>query len=329
MGGRRRHLVSQGWLMAASVALLLGGCAEARLAIFAGKQMTRVEAPAPGGVKIGKPYQINGVWYYPAYQPGYDETGIASWYGSDFHGKSTANGERYDMNALTAAHKTLPLPSLVQVTNLENGRSLQLKVNDRGPFVHGRVIDVSRRAAQLLGFDRQGTAKVRVTLIEEGQQEGTTVLAKPVTTPVERDALPAVRQAAVDSEALPPPPGGQAAPSPGGRDTALVADAPPRPEATAGSSSIVPEPTGEVRQVPVTHQPNIFVQAGSFMEYENANRLRARLASVGPTAISNVRVREQDWFRVRIGPITTVEEADRALAQVIAAGQTDARIIVD
>ena len=333
MSGRHRNRISRGCLLALAGTLLLGGCAEARLAIFAGKQIARpADQPVPTGVKIGKPYQINGVWYYPAVQPGYDETGIASWYGHDFHGKYTANGEVYNMNALTAAHKTLPLPSLVQVTNLENGRSLQLKVNDRGPFVHGRVIDVSRRAAQLLGFDNQGTAKVRVSLIEDGAPDttpGTMVAAKPVTTPAERDALPAVQQAAVGSESLAPPPGAQAAQPRATRDTAQVASAPPRAEATAGSSTIVPEPNGVVRQVPVTHQPSIYVQAGSFTQYDNANRLKARLASVGRAEVSNARVGQQDWFRVRIGPIASVDAADVALEQVIAAGVPDARIVVD
>lgn len=116
-----------------------------------------------GGVrKIGKPYQIAGVWYYPKEDPNYDETGKASWYGPNFHGKKTANGEIYNMNALTAAHRTLPMPTYVKVTNLENGRTLVLRVNDRGPFAKGRIIDISRRGAQLLGFERQGTTRVRV-----------------------------------------------------------------------------------------------------------------------------------------------------------------------
>jgi rare lipoprotein A len=117
--------------------------------------------------KVGKPYKIAGVWYYPKEDPHYDETGYASWYGQDFHGKKTANGEIYNMNALTAAHKTLPLPTFVKVTNVENGRSIILRVNDRGPFVKGRIIDISRRGAQLLGFDKQGVTRVRVQAVDE------------------------------------------------------------------------------------------------------------------------------------------------------------------
>ena len=117
--------------------------------------------------KVGPPYKINGVWYYPKVDYGYEEDGTASWYGPGFDQKVTANGEIYDMNQLTAAHKTLPLPSVVEVTNRQNGRSLQLRVNDRGPYVGERVIDVSRRAAQLLGFEGAGTAPVHVRILRE------------------------------------------------------------------------------------------------------------------------------------------------------------------
>ncbi|GAB4153303.1 MAG: hypothetical protein Tsb0016_25790 [Sphingomonadales bacterium] len=118
-----------------------------------------------GAPKLGKPYRINGVWYYPKDDPAYREVGMASWYGPGFHGRQTANGERYNMNALTAAHRTLPMPSFVRVTNLANGRSLVLRVNDRGPFAKGRIIDVSRRAAQLLGFEKAGVTRVQVVRV--------------------------------------------------------------------------------------------------------------------------------------------------------------------
>ena len=144
--------------------MLLGACAETQLAAAITKEITP-EQPT-GTYKVGNPYQVNGVWYYPAEDPYYDQEGIASWYGEPFHGRQTANGEIYDMNDLTAAHKTLPMPVFVRVTNLENGRSLVLRVNDRGPFVSGRIIDVSRRAAQLLGFQQQGTTKVRVQVVD-------------------------------------------------------------------------------------------------------------------------------------------------------------------
>lgn len=123
---------------------------------------------APGPKKIGKPYKINGVTYYPMESAdGYSEVGIASWYGPGFHGKLTANGEKYNQKAMTAAHKTLPLPTLVKVENLENGKSVVVRVNDRGPYSKGRIIDLTEVAAKRLGMIDKGTAKVRVSVLSE------------------------------------------------------------------------------------------------------------------------------------------------------------------
>jgi rare lipoprotein A len=121
--------------------------------------------PAPGpdeAYRLGKPYQVAGTWYEPKADPDYDRTGMASWYGVQFHGRRTANGEIFDSASLSAAHPTLPLPSYVRVTNLDNGRSIVVRVNDRGPYTRGRLIDVSERTAELLDFKRDGSTEVRV-----------------------------------------------------------------------------------------------------------------------------------------------------------------------
>ena len=117
------------------------------------------------GYHVGKPYEINGRWYYPADQPNYDEIGTASWYGEKFHNHYTADGEVFDMNIPTAAHKTLPLPCLVEVTNLANGRTMVVRVNDRGPFVGDRLIDMSKEAAIELGYYGKGVTQVRVRYV--------------------------------------------------------------------------------------------------------------------------------------------------------------------
>jgi rare lipoprotein A len=144
------------------VAASLAACASApKPQLGAGGEPTSRYA----GYKVGKPYQVKGVWYYPKDQPTYDEIGIASWYGEQFHNHYTADGEIFDMGMPSAAHKTLPLPSLVEVTNLANGRTVIVRVNDRGPFVEGRVIDMSRAAAEELGFVAQGVTKVRVRYV--------------------------------------------------------------------------------------------------------------------------------------------------------------------
>lgn len=117
--------------------------------------------------RVGNPYRIGGRWYYPRIDYEYEVEGRASWYGKNFHGKLTANGELFDQDELTAAHQTLPLPSIVRVTNLENGRTLLLRVNDRGPFVPDRVLDVSKKAAKLLKFHDRGTTRVRIEVLEK------------------------------------------------------------------------------------------------------------------------------------------------------------------
>ena len=123
---------------------------------------------APVGVKVGKPYSVNGTTYFPKYEPGYDKTGEASWYGPGFHGKHTASGEVFDQNDLTAAHPTLPMPSLVRVTNLSNGKSAVVRINDRGPFKSNRIIDLSKKSAQTIGIS--SIAKVRVQVLQEETQ---------------------------------------------------------------------------------------------------------------------------------------------------------------
>ena len=129
---------------------------------------THTAAPPASGKPLRgtmKPYQVKGVWYAPREQPGYNETGIASWYGQQFHNRQTANGEVFDQWRVSAAHKTLPLPSIVEVKNLDNGKKMKIRVNDRGPFVDGRIIDLSRAAAEELGFADKGVARVRVRYV--------------------------------------------------------------------------------------------------------------------------------------------------------------------
>ncbi len=124
-----------------------------------------------GTFKIGDPYKIMGVSYFPQNYENFEEVGIASWYGDDFHGRLTANGEIYNMEEMTAAHRTLPLPSMVRVTNLHNGKSVIVRVNDRGPFAKNRIIDVSERAAIALGFRDSGTTEVSVELLRNDTDE--------------------------------------------------------------------------------------------------------------------------------------------------------------
>ena len=301
-------------------AALLSACAETSLIFHSAKILAReIEGepkakqpppgqPVPAGYKLGDTYMVAGVRYFPRFDPNYNETGIAAWYGEPFHGRDTANGERYDMNELTAAHKTMPMPSTARVTNLENGRTLMLRVNDRGPFVAGRIIDISRRGAQLLGFYRKGTAKVRVEFIEFA----------PLTVIVDRDAprrrLDTEEMVAIRSEPTAERP----------EITSQYLDAPETEVGSSGDDDLTPTPEPSNG----TTLSGMFVQVGAFAERANAVTLARRLNALSPSVISAANINGRTLFRVRMGPIADLEQADRLLAETIAAGHNDARLIV-
>ena len=165
----------------AGLSLLLAHCSgssrvDARYGVSASERVVGPGEPVPKGggtFRVGSPYVVAGQTYVPQDNPNYRAEGLASWYGDDFHGRFTANGEIFDKDGITAAHTTLPLPSYVRVTNLTNGKSLIVRVNDRGPYAHNRLIDVSTRAAHLLGFYNRGTVPVRVEYVGRAPVEGT------------------------------------------------------------------------------------------------------------------------------------------------------------
>jgi rare lipoprotein A len=302
-------------------AAILSACAETSLIFHSAKKLSREiegedqakKPPPPGqavpaGYKLGDTYTVANVRYFPRFDPSYNETGIASWYGEPFHGRDTANGERYDMNELSAAHKTMPMPSTVRVTNLENGRTLMLRVNDRGPFVAGRIIDISRRGAQLLGFHRTGTAKVRVEFIEFA----------PLTVIADREAprrrLDTEEMVAIQSE-------------PTTERPAISSQYLDAPETELGGSgndelSAAPQPANG------TTLSGMFVQVGAFAERANAVTLARRLNTLSPSVVSAANVNGRTLFRVRMGPIADLEQADRLLTKAVEAGHQDARLIV-
>lgn len=277
-----------------------------------------VQVPPSAGVyKVGQPYQIDNIWYYPREQPDYDETGIASWYGPTFYGKSTANGETYTGDELTAAHKTLPMPVNVRVTNLDNGKSLVVRVNDRGPYARGRIIDLSKRAAELLDVVQTGTARVRVTYLSRSNLgDG----KPPSDTPPEiANALPAKPSGKVDSAALGAVPGASLAPP--ARVASLPTPAPIPAQMFADT-----QPTGQVTSVPVS-ATRLYVQVGAFSQMANA---RAMLGKVGgDLRISTLQRGGQTLYRVRTGPLNSVQDADAALSRITGAGANDAHIVVD
>jgi rare lipoprotein A len=323
-----RHRFRPGYLATVAVTLT---------AVFGMAACTTAPAPPPyvpppqaepaitsgGGIyKVGEPYQISGVWYYPREQPDYDQTGIASWYGEQFHGRLTANGEIFDRNAISAAHPTLPMPINARVTNLENGLSLVVRINDRGPFVNGRIIDLSEHAAQLLGFHQQGTARVRVTYLGPADLNGNqTLLAGAATPPEIANAVPAAPTSVIASNELEPVAGVATAPE---RAVEALPQAAPDVPLNLDLSAV----DGQVTQVPVPPATAIFVQAGAFEDFNNAARVAARLAFVG-AQISQIERNGRALYRIRMGPYQEVSSADAVLFQVQSTGHTDVGIVVE
>jgi rare lipoprotein A len=287
----------------------------------------------PGGgkgiYKVGQPYQIDGTWYYPAEDWKYDETGIASWYGEQFHGKYTANGEIFDLNQMTAAHRTLPMPTVVRVTNLENGRSIAVRVNDRGPYARGRIIDMSRRAAQLLGFEGQGTAKVRVQIMVPESIQAASLAGRRGTEPALAAAAPAPQAAPVRpvvAEPLPAPPG-----------VSVATNKPvPLPPAPTPPQNLPPQPGQPIAETPLPENvqvvpvlpTGIYIQAGAFASVDRAVQLKTRLEKFGPVNVTSAKVSGTNMYRVRVGPIASVDQADALLSQVIGTSP-EARIVVN
>jgi rare lipoprotein A len=309
-------------------------------------------------------YQVNGVWYHPKVNYDYDETGTASWYGPGFDGKPTSDGEIYDMNKMTAAHKTLPLPSVVEVSNLQNGRAVRLRVNDRGPFVEDRLIDVSRRAAQLLGFVNTGVAPVRVRVLKEESIQvaqaamrgefgpaglaGTAfAAASPSPAPVQpvrmaaamprslkaTEVIAAPLPAPAPAAPPPQPPAPIAAPQPPPAPPPIVVATPqrrPMPSLISSAHAETLPPTLAAAKPAASGNRNagrIFVQAGAFAVPENAQRVRARIASLGTAEIVPGTSRGSALYRVRIGPVASETEARRLLSRVVDHGYPEARVV--
>ena len=273
-----------------------------------------------GSYKVGEPYEINGIWYYPNEDYSYDETGIASWYGPGFHGNKTANGEIFDSNELTAAHPTLPMPSLARVSNLDNGRSVVVRINDRGPYAGGRLIDVSRRASQMLGFEKLGTAKVRVQVLADeskaiaaaARRYGTDQASKAYANSTFSNA-PITKVVTRQEPARRP----------------FVAPQLPPPERVLSDDGVTPMELPVLTNVPVKPDAKIFVQAGAFTMTENAGKMQRELRRFGDVRVDQAKLEDILFYRVRIGPLASADAANKMLRQVAQSGVPAAKIVVD
>lgn len=280
--------------------LTLSGCSSKRDP-FAGvaSPLYKGSGPIPlGGGRsvVGKPYSVAGLRFVPRADPSYDRKGVASWYGKQFHRRMTSNGEWFDMNHLTAAHTTMPLPSYAKVTNLENGMEVIVRVNDRGPFVGNRIIDMSKRSAEAIGFKEQGTAKVRVQYIGPAPNDDTGPHLMAMNQELERGTPLRRMIAAADRN----------------QEQMQVAQA----------------PVEEVEQpVQPASADDYYVQAGLFANPNNALRAKTRLSGLGPVLVTPVSNASGSFYRVSVGPMPEAS-AMAALADVQAAGLPDARLVV-
>lgn len=263
-------------------ALVLGGCSSTTRDSGPSQPMnfSHLEDAVPKHeerTRAGNPpsYVVLGKRYYVLKEStGFVERGTASWYGNKFHGHKTSNGEIYNMYGMTAAHKTLPIPCYVQVTNLDNGKTVVVRVNDRGPFHNDRIIDLSYAAASKLGIAQNGTGRVEIRALEPGQSKEV-----PVT-----------------------------------------------------SASTIPNATPAIKAEQAAAPANqLFLQLGSFISLENAESLRARLVlnNVTGAEIQKTEVDRKNIYRVRIGPIASVEEADSLASRIHELGMGVASLVLD
>ena len=292
------------FILAAVLTLTLASCATKQRE-FEYKNLPQEVAAIKrnGGIyKVGNPYTVLGQSYTPREDYSYSETGMASWYGDDFHNKRTANGETYDMRAVTAAHRTLPLPSIVRVTNLENGKSIIARVNDRGPYVKNRIIDLSEKGAEMLGYKNKGTTKVKVEIMEtESKALKEAMLSKDNSSKIYANAL-------------------QMSPAP-----AAVA--------VAQNTMQTPKYTAEITAPSNTPKQNtadsgsFFVQVGAFQDYAKAKEMAASMSRFGTVSIHEAYLSKAGVFRVRLGAYHTRSEALKILDRLLDYGHSDVTIV--
>ncbi|HEY8129469.1 MAG TPA: septal ring lytic transglycosylase RlpA family protein [Hyphomicrobium sp.] len=317
-----------------------------------------------GGFKLGSPYKVAGRWYVPREDPNYDEYGVASWYGADFHGRRTANGEVFDANAMTAAHPTLPLPCYAYVTNLDNGKTVLVRVNDRGPYVNDRLIDMSYAAAKELGYSGRGRARVRVRYAglaplngDDTHRERQFLASQQGRQGPGQQVPPAREYASAEEGTRGLPPDSSDRWSPIDYRAGLAGKPVPQPPAAAARSrafvqtaslsspdlrdgrmslaappQFSPQPFAPAQPLS-DGQPfdsgRTYVQVGIFRDRSNAERLRRELGSLGPVEVAPLQVGEgTEVYRVRVGPFSQ-HDASRAQNQIATYGVADTAIVTD
>ncbi len=253
--------------------------------------------------KIGKKYNVGGKYYYPKKDLNYNKTGIASWYGPKFHGKLTANGEIYNQYSLTAAHKTLPLPSAVKVTNLKNNKSIILRINDRGPFVNDRIIDLSSKAADILGLKREGTGLVRVQILKDKS-----VLLEKLA---KKGSFPEIAE--LEKKELP----NIITPN---KVTVKIKD-------TKNQKIISKKINYNLKNF--NKEYKIYIKLASFSSNENAEMMKEKVSYLEKVKIYKIYKINKTLYQVKAGPFSSVEKVDALHALLLKKGMQGAKIIIE
>ena len=290
------------------------------------ENVAKIPSNPMGTYKIGNPYLIEGVSYYPHEDYTYSEIGMASWYGPSFNGGTTANGEVFDETRFTAAHRTLPMPSVVRVTNLENGISLTVKVNDRGPYARDRIIDLSSAAAEVLRIKEKGTARVRVEILPEESRKlkelamanQNTDIYEPNIAYSSAEIKPAVNEApkAEPAVAVRPMP------------SEPVVQPQGQPKVEAKPEVVAPAQVAAPVSEPVKTGGEYFVQVAAYSTYEKAEGLKDKLVNLGTVKIFKSMVNGQTLYKVRLGEFATKEDAVNVQKKVTDSGIKGSRVIL-
>ena len=282
--------------------ILSNGCSETTFLVNSAKRIgSWGEEPI---YKVGNPYKIYGKWYYPAVDYNYEEIGIASWYGPGFHGKKTANGEIFNQNKISAAHRTLPMPSIVKVTNLDNGLILdKVRVNDRGPFAGNRIIDLSKKAAEELGFVNIGTARVKVEILEEESRKYVNEISEKKIMQVESAEVKKIQKSNLGN----------------------ISDDPLKIKKNISDTKLnknVLDNNSILKDKPLA------IQVGAFTDHRNAKTLTEKLSEY-KAYIERIFINNKYLYRVRIGPIDDINLAEKIKNKLFDLGYTASHLIVN
>ena len=308
------------------ILLGLNACSEVELGSHIAKSLAypNDSEERVGDFKVGNPYKIKGRTYYPSEKYRHSETGVASWYGPGFHGKLTANGEKFNKRELTAAHKTLQMPSMVRVTNLDNGRSIIVRVNDRGPFAHDRVIDLSEKAAEIIGMKQAGTANVRIDLLEKESLQIASAARKGISTRGTEVTLNRGKKLGKNLKMdIATPTAKPTTYTPSIQTVAIQKDN----NINQFNQILVKQVNASPIRKPMPTNQQIYIQAGAFSNEDNALTMSNALYNISePVTIQRNVESTGVLYRVKIGPINSMSEANQILSNLTSQGR-DAKII--